>query len=77
MFKTLTFGDDVPGYSSLIVVILLLGGLNLLSLGIMGQYIGRIAQEVRNRPLFVVRETHGLTTPSNYVSTKGPRLTSS
>jgi glycosyltransferase involved in cell wall biosynthesis len=77
VFKTLTFGDDVPGYSSLIVVILLLGGLNLLSLGIMGQYIGRIAQEVRNRPLFVVRETHGLTTPSNYVSTKGPRLTSS
>jgi len=59
--QTLTFGNDVPGYSSLIVVILLLGGLNLLSLGIMGEYIGRMAQEVRNRPLFVVRDTHGLT----------------
>ncbi len=59
-FRTLTFGNDVPGYSSIIVVVLLLGGLNLLSLGIMGEYIGRIAQEVRGRPLFVVRETHGL-----------------
>jgi glycosyltransferase involved in cell wall biosynthesis len=61
VFRTLTFGNDVPGYSSLIVVILLLGGLNLFSLGIMGEYIGRMAQEVRGRPLFVVRETHGLT----------------
>ncbi len=59
-FRTLAFGNDVPGYSSLIVVILLLGGLNLFSLGIMGEYIGRMAQEVRNRPLFVVRDTHGL-----------------
>lgn len=58
--STLTFGNDVPGYASLMVVILLLGGLNLLSLGIMGEYIGRMAQEVRNRPLFVVRDTHGL-----------------
>lgn len=58
--KTLVFGNDVPGYSSLIVVVLLLGGLNLLSLGIMGEYIGRMAQEVRNRPLYVVRDTHGL-----------------
>jgi glycosyltransferase involved in cell wall biosynthesis len=57
---TLTFGNDVPGYSSLMVVILLLGGLNLLSLGVMGEYVGRIAQEVRNRPLFVVRDTHGV-----------------
>ena len=58
--STLTFGNDVPGYASLMVVILLLGGLNLLSLGVMGEYIGRMAQEVRNRPLFVVRDTHGL-----------------
>ena len=60
IFGTLAFGNDVPGYSSLMVVILLLGGLNLLSLGVMGEYIGRMAQEVRNRPLFVVRDTHGL-----------------
>ena len=71
VFRTLTFGHDVPGHSSLIVVILLLGGLNLLSLGIMGQYIGRVAQEVRNRPLFVVRETHGLTVERRKLSPDG------
>lgn len=59
-FKTLVFGVDVPGYASTMVVVLFLGGLNLLSLGIMGEYIGRMSQEVRNRPLYVVRETHGL-----------------
>ena len=58
--RTLAFGNDVQGYSSLIVVILLLGGLNLLSLGMLGEYVGRIAQEVRNRPLYLVRETHGM-----------------
>jgi glycosyltransferase involved in cell wall biosynthesis len=60
IIRTLAFGTDVPGYASTIVAVLFLGGLNLLSLGIMGEYIGRIAQEVRNRPLYVVRETHGL-----------------
>jgi polyisoprenyl-phosphate glycosyltransferase len=58
--KTAIFGIDVPGYASTLVVVLLLGGLNLLSLGIMGEYIGRMSQEVRNRPLYVVRETVGL-----------------
>ncbi len=58
--KTAVFGIDVPGYASTLVVVLLLGGLNLLSLGIMGEYIGRMSQEVRNRPLYVVRETLGL-----------------
>jgi glycosyltransferase involved in cell wall biosynthesis len=58
--KTAVFGVDVPGYASTLVIVLLLGGLNLLSLGIMGEYIGRMSQEVRNRPLYVVRETHGL-----------------
>lgn len=58
--RTLVFGNDVPGYASMMVAVLFLGGLNLLSLGIMGEYIGRMAQEVRNRPLYVVRETHGV-----------------
>ncbi len=58
--KTMIFGVVVPGYASTLVAVLLLGGLNLLSLGILGEYVGRIAQEVRNRPLYVVRETHGL-----------------
>lgn len=63
VLRTMIFGVDVPGYASLIVVILFLGGLNLLSLGILGEYVGRIATEVRDRPLYVVRETHGLPAP--------------
>jgi polyisoprenyl-phosphate glycosyltransferase len=58
--RTMIWGADVPGYASTMVVILLLGGLNLLSLGIMGEYVGRISQEVRGRPLYVVREVHGI-----------------
>jgi len=58
--RTLLFGNDVPGYSSLMVVMLMTGGLNLISMGILGEYIGRISQEVRKRPLFIVHETVGL-----------------
>lgn len=57
---TFAVGRDVPGYSSTIVMILGFGGLNLLSLGILGEYIGRIYTEVRNRPSFIVRSTVGL-----------------
>jgi glycosyltransferase involved in cell wall biosynthesis len=58
--KTMMYGADQPGYASIMVAVLFLGALNLLSLGILGEYVGRIAQEVRNRPLFVVRELHGV-----------------
>ena len=57
---TFIFGRDVPGYSSTIVMILGFGGLNLLSLGIIGEYIGRIYTEVRNRPSFIVQSTFGM-----------------
>ncbi|MEM9138353.1 MAG: glycosyltransferase family 2 protein [Pseudomonadota bacterium] len=57
---TLVFGADVPGFASIMVAVLFLGGLNLLSLGIMGEYVGRIATEVRGRPLYVVASTVGL-----------------
>lgn len=58
--KTMIHGPDQPGYASIMVAVLFLGALNLLSLGILGEYVGRIAQEVRQRPLFVVRELHGI-----------------
>jgi len=58
--KTIIYGPDQPGYASIMVAVLFLGALNLLSLGILGEYVGRIAQEVRNRPLFVVSETVGI-----------------
>nr|WP_309501328.1 glycosyltransferase family 2 protein [uncultured Roseovarius sp.] len=57
-FSTLLFGVDVPGYASLILLILTFGGINFFAIGILGEYIGRILTEVRERPMFVVRSTY-------------------
>lgn len=57
--KTLVFGVDTPGYASIMVVVLFLGGVQLFFLGLMGEYIGRIYKEVKNRPLYVVEQTVG------------------
>ena len=57
--RTLVTGIEVPGYASLMVAILFLGGLQLLSLGVLGEYVGRILIETKGRPLYVVRETIG------------------
>lgn len=53
---TIITGVDVPGYASIMVAVLGLGGLNLLSLGIVGEYLGRVAREVRQRPLYIIAE---------------------
>lgn len=58
--RTLVHGSDVPGYASLMVVSLFLGGMNLVSLGVLGEYVGRIFVEVKRRPLYVVRTRVGL-----------------
>lgn len=60
VFKTLVWGVDVPGYASLMVVTLCLGGLILCSLGIVGEYLGRVFQEVKGRPQYVIRRRIGL-----------------
>lgn len=56
--KTLIYGVDVPGYASLMVVVLLLGGIQLLSLGIFGEYLGRIFMQTKNRPNYLIQEQH-------------------
>ena len=61
--RTLVHGVDVPGYASLMVVVLFLGGVQLLSLGVIGEYLGRVYDEVKARPLYVVRARVGFPPP--------------
>lgn len=58
VIRTVMFGVDTPGYASTIVIILFFGGLNMLSVGILGEYVGRIYREVRDRPLYIVQRTY-------------------
>ncbi len=58
--QTILFGADVPGFASLIVSVTFLAGIQLLSLGILGEYIGRIFAEVKRRPLYLIGEELGL-----------------
>jgi glycosyltransferase involved in cell wall biosynthesis len=58
--RTLLYGVDMPGYASIMVSVLFLGGVQLLSLGILGEYVGRILTETKQRPLYVVRDTIGV-----------------
>jgi glycosyltransferase involved in cell wall biosynthesis len=63
LVRTLVYGIDVPGYESIIVIMLFLGGIQLITLGIIGHYLGRVFNEVKGRPLYIVRERLGVKKP--------------
>ena len=54
ILKTLIFGIDLPGYASLAVIMLFLGGIQLIGIGILGEYIGRIYSESKRRPSYII-----------------------
>jgi hypothetical protein len=58
IIKTIISGIDVPGYASLLVVSLTLSGIILICLGFIGEYLGRIYNEVKGRPIYVVKKLH-------------------
>ena len=66
VIETLLHGNDVPGYPSLIVIVLMLGGVQLVAIGILGEYLGRVFNETKQRPLYFINEY----LPSKHVADK-------
>jgi glycosyltransferase involved in cell wall biosynthesis len=59
ILRTIIHGKDVPGYASIMVAVLFLGGLQLISLGVIGEYLGRVYAETKKRPLYIINESYG------------------
>ncbi|MEM9284247.1 MAG: glycosyltransferase family 2 protein [Pseudomonadota bacterium] len=59
ILRTVFLGVDVPGYASLMVVLLFFSGLNMVGLGVLGEYVGRVFLETKERPVYLVREAIG------------------
>lgn len=60
LVKTILYGEPVQGYPTLVILILFLGGVQLLSLGIIGEYLGRVFHETKNRPVYLISEQEGI-----------------
>ena len=56
IIKRLAYGVDVPGYASIVVLVLFLGGLQLMSLGILGEYMSKVYDQVKGRPIYILKE---------------------
>ncbi len=58
LIKTIVFGPDVGGYASTIIIMLFIGGIIIMSLGIIGEYLARLYMESKNRPIFIYKDTN-------------------
>ena len=58
VLSTILFGNDVQGWASIVSIIILLGGIQLLSIGVLGQYLGKTYIETKNRPIYITKETN-------------------
>ncbi|HEX7072475.1 MAG TPA: glycosyltransferase family 2 protein [Hyphomicrobiaceae bacterium] len=65
LVRTLLYGVDAPGFPSLIISVMIFAGVQLISLGVIGEYLGRVYEEVKARPLFIVAEEIGAMGPSS------------
>ena len=63
LLEALIYGVSVPGFPTLIISVLFFAGVQLISLGVIGEYLGRVYEEVKGRPLFLVAEELGLDHP--------------
>ena len=59
VLQKLIFGIDVPGYATIVVLVLFLGGMQLFCLGILGEYLSKIYVQVKNRPIYILKEHLG------------------
>jgi polyisoprenyl-phosphate glycosyltransferase len=75
IYKTLAHGDPVAGYPSLMVVILFLGGIQLMTIGVLGEYLGRMFDETKQRPLYFVKEYRRASAAGNHTA-EAPRAQS-
>jgi glycosyltransferase involved in cell wall biosynthesis len=71
--RTMIHGVDVPGYASLMTALLVLSAVQLLALGVLGEYVGRIAIEVRQRPLYLVEAVHDVADETPARRSEAPR----
>ena len=70
IFKKFLYGDPVAGYPSLVVLITFIGGMQLLALGVIGEYLGRVFNETKNRPLYIVKDIHESSYLTNQVTSE-------
>ena len=71
--QTILYGKDVPGYPSLAVGLMVLGGVQLLMIGVLGEYIGKLLSEVKGRPVYFVAEHSVKSAASDAAKTTTPR----